>query len=224
MNERKIKTRNEPDDPVETKILDVSSIELDKLSPAFNSHWGAFSNIGNQRFTSKLEQILDIEGWEVTRVIYQTYLPKIWVGDHQNVTENNESDLHKHLKILAAGFLDRTGHEMETVKNWSHDGTSGHNREWVYDPFWFEVPYSPGVADVACDCTDCNTYVEVGDTPARKVYEACQSPSIDSVVVIPYKDASDFRFRGEIRHVYFFHEASVRIPNQLENKCLEHNE
>lgn len=140
-----------------------------------------------------------------SKAVYRTYIPNIWRWDHDCKRNRNESDTHALLKVTGAEFLDRCGHDFSRVENIFYDGTSKFDREWVYNPTQFEVGYDAGIADVACECSDCNTYVEVGHVSAKKWYKASQYPNTDSLVIIPYTRVSDLGDRGEERNVYLFH-------------------
>ncbi|PGF14219.1 hypothetical protein CP556_24740 [Natrinema sp. CBA1119] len=174
MNRRERKARHEPDDPVESKIVSVDRVDPADAGDAFHSHGGHRAEITDHRYVSKLEGAFESEEWVAFRATYRTYIPRIWRWDHDLPQGGSESTQHISLKVLAAEFLDRCGHAFSRLDNLFYDGTSEYNREWVYDPPRFEVGYDAGIADVACDCDDCNTYVEVGRIAAKKWYTASQ--------------------------------------------------
>lgn len=223
MNRRKLRAEREPDDPLETEVLDVAQVGPKEAAKAFTPFGGRKARILDERYSDVLQAAIETGEWIATRTKYQTHIPIQWREDHYVGGHGTESEHHEQLKIILAEYLDRSGHSMETVENYSYDGTCNQNREWMYGPENFEKNYGPGIADVRCCCDDCTVYGEVGYTAAEKWVKGV-THGVESLFVVPYSGHENHGRDGETVEVYHLFEnsrANVDLSGYASKACPE---
>jgi len=132
MNDREFTARYEADNPISPKIVSIERADGSVAKDAFSPHGGMGEQIADEVHQEAIAEAIDTGELNAYKVIYQTYISKVWLDDifaYQNA--GNESFGHKLKKVVCAEFLEMCGHEMPMHENEQYQGVCELAKDWV---------------------------------------------------------------------------------------------